>query len=30
VPTLVLHGELDALVPPENGRRIAERIPGPS
>lgn len=27
-PTLVLHGELDALVPPENGRRIAERIPG--
>jgi 3-oxoadipate enol-lactonase len=28
VPTLVLHGELDALVPPENGRRLAERIPG--
>lgn len=28
VPTLVLHGELDALVPPENGSRIAERIPG--
>ena len=27
-PTLVLHGELDALVPPENGTRIAERIPG--
>ena len=27
-PTLVLHGELDALVPPENGERIAERIPG--
>lgn len=27
-PTLVLHGELDALVPPENGRRLAERIPG--
>ena len=27
-PTLVLHGELDALVPPENGRIIAERIPG--
>ena len=26
--TLVLHGELDALVPPENGRVIAERIPG--
>lgn len=28
VPTLVMHGEIDALVPPENGRRIAERIPG--
>ena len=27
-PTLVLHGELDALVPPENGRQLAERIPG--
>lgn len=27
-PTLVLHGELDALVPPENGSRLAERIPG--
>lgn len=27
-PTLVLHGELDALVPPENGRRLVERIPG--
>ena len=27
-PTLVLHGELDALVPPDNGRIIAERIPG--
>jgi 3-oxoadipate enol-lactonase len=26
-PTLVVHGELDALVPPENGRRLAERIP---
>ena len=26
--TLVLHGELDALVPPENGRILAERIPG--
>lgn len=26
-PTLVLHGELDALVPPENGARLAERIP---
>ena len=27
-PTLVLHGELDALVPPANGRIIAGRIPG--
>jgi 3-oxoadipate enol-lactonase len=27
-PTLVAHGELDALVPPENGRVIADRIPG--
>jgi pimeloyl-ACP methyl ester carboxylesterase len=27
-PTLVLHGELDALVPPDNGRILAERIPG--
>jgi 3-oxoadipate enol-lactonase len=27
VPTLVVHGELDALVPPENGRHVAERIP---
>jgi 3-oxoadipate enol-lactonase len=27
VPTLVVHGELDALVPPANGRRLAERIP---
>ncbi|MCU1672946.1 MAG: Lipase/esterase [Frankiales bacterium] len=27
-PTLVLHGELDALVPPANGTLIAERIPG--
>ena len=27
-PTLVVHGELDALVPPENGRTIAGRIPG--
>jgi 3-oxoadipate enol-lactonase len=27
-PTLVLHGELDALVPPENARIIASRIPG--
>jgi pimeloyl-ACP methyl ester carboxylesterase len=28
VPTLVVHGELDRLVPPENGRRIAAAIPG--
>jgi pimeloyl-ACP methyl ester carboxylesterase len=27
-PTMVLHGELDALVPPENGRILADRIPG--
>jgi len=27
-PTLVVHGELDALVPPENGRILAGRIPG--
>jgi pimeloyl-ACP methyl ester carboxylesterase len=27
-PTLVLHGELDAIVPPANGRTIAARIPG--
>jgi pimeloyl-ACP methyl ester carboxylesterase len=27
-PTLVLHGELDALVPPDNGRILASRIPG--
>jgi 3-oxoadipate enol-lactonase len=27
-PTLVLHGELDRLVPPANGKTIAERIPG--
>ncbi|MBX3092940.1 MAG: alpha/beta hydrolase [Cryobacterium sp.] len=26
--TLVLHGSADALVPVENGRRIADRIPG--
>jgi pimeloyl-ACP methyl ester carboxylesterase len=26
--TLVLHGEQDALVPPDNGRILAERIPG--
>ena len=28
VPTLVIHGETDKLVPPENGRLLAERIPG--
>jgi pimeloyl-ACP methyl ester carboxylesterase len=28
VPTLVIHGEHDRLVPPENGRLIAARIPG--
>ncbi|MGA9768857.1 MAG: alpha/beta fold hydrolase [Blastocatellia bacterium] len=27
-PTLVIHGETDKLVPPENGRLIAEMIPG--
>jgi 3-oxoadipate enol-lactonase len=27
-PTLVIHGKSDALIPPENGRLIAERIPG--
>jgi pimeloyl-ACP methyl ester carboxylesterase len=27
-PTLVIHGESDRLVPPANGRIIAERIPG--
>ena len=27
-PTLVVHGELDARVPPENGRVLAGRIPG--
>ncbi|HKU37580.1 MAG TPA: alpha/beta fold hydrolase [Polyangiales bacterium] len=27
-PTLVLHGALDPLVPPENGRLLSERIPG--
>src|SRR5262249_7568172 len=26
-PTLVIHGETDELVPPENGRMIAELIP---
>jgi 3-oxoadipate enol-lactonase len=28
VPTLVIHGESDRLVPPGNGKLIAERIPG--
>lgn len=28
VPTLVLHGEGDRLVPPANGRRIAQEVPG--
>jgi pimeloyl-ACP methyl ester carboxylesterase len=28
--TLVLHGGQDALIPPENGRMIAARIPGAS
>lgn len=27
-PTLVIHGDADLLVPTENGKRIAERIPG--
>jgi 3-oxoadipate enol-lactonase len=27
-PTLVVHGELDALVPPANGETLAARIPG--
>jgi pimeloyl-ACP methyl ester carboxylesterase len=28
VPTLVVHGDADLLVPTANGRRLAERIPG--
>jgi pimeloyl-ACP methyl ester carboxylesterase len=28
VPTLVIHGETDRLVPPENARILAEAIPG--
>jgi pimeloyl-ACP methyl ester carboxylesterase len=28
VPTLVLHGEADQLVPPENGRILAQKISG--
>lgn len=27
IPTLIIHGETDELVPPENGRMIAELIP---
>jgi 3-oxoadipate enol-lactonase len=27
-PTLVIHGDSDRLVPPENGRILADRIPG--
>ena len=27
-PTLVVHGDQDRLVPPENGRAVASRIPG--
>jgi len=27
-PTLVIHGESDRLVPADNGKLIAERIPG--
>jgi 3-oxoadipate enol-lactonase len=27
-PTMVVHGETDQLIPPANGRLIAERIPG--
>jgi pimeloyl-ACP methyl ester carboxylesterase len=28
VPTLVVHGEEDHLIPPQNGRMVASRIPG--
>jgi 3-oxoadipate enol-lactonase len=28
VPTLVIHGEQDRLVPPQNGKAVASRIPG--
>ena len=28
VPTLVIHGETDKLIPPANAKLIAERIPG--
>jgi pimeloyl-ACP methyl ester carboxylesterase len=27
-PTLVVHGDADLLIPPENGRHLATRIPG--
>jgi pimeloyl-ACP methyl ester carboxylesterase len=27
-PVLVIHGDSDSLIPSENGRRLAERIPG--
>ena len=27
-PTLVVHGEEDVLIPPENGRRLASLVPG--
>jgi pimeloyl-ACP methyl ester carboxylesterase len=27
-PTLVIHGDLDPLVPPPNGANLAARIPG--
>lgn len=28
IPTLVVHGDQDRLIPPENGRAVARRIPG--
>jgi pimeloyl-ACP methyl ester carboxylesterase len=28
MPTLIIHGEKDRVLPPANGRRLAERIPG--
>ena len=27
-PTLVIHGDIDPLVPPQNGAHLARRIPG--
>ena len=27
-PTLVMHGDADLLIPPENARQLAARIPG--